>query len=52
MAKYPRQKLKLFYLRDFLLRSSDEEHLVTIKDMIAHLAAMTSPPSVRVCTPT
>ena len=43
MAKYPRQKLKLFYLRDFLLRSSDEEHLVT---------AMTSPPSVRVCTPT
>ena len=39
MAKYPRQKLKLFYLRDFLLRSSDEEHLVTIKDMIAHLAS-------------
>lgn len=34
MAKYPRQKLKLFYLRDFLLRNSDEEHLVTIKDMI------------------
>ena len=39
MAKYPRQKLKLFYLRDFLLRNSDEEHLVTIKDMIAHLAS-------------
>lgn len=39
MAKYSRQKLKLFYLRDFLLRSSDEEHRLTIRDMIAHLAS-------------
>lgn len=39
MAKYSRQKLKLFYLRDFLLRNSDEEHRLTIRDMIAHLAS-------------
>lgn len=38
MAKYSRQKLKLFYLREFLLRHSDEEHPVTIRDMIAYLA--------------
>lgn len=39
MAKFSRQKLKLFYLRDFLLRSSDEFHPVTIRDMITHLAS-------------
>lgn len=38
MAKSSRQKLKLLYLRDFLLRNSDEAHPVTIRDMIAHLA--------------
>lgn len=39
MAKYSRQKLKLFYLREFLLRNSDENHPVTIRDMIAYLAS-------------
>lgn len=38
MAKFSRQKLKLFYLRDLLLRNSDEAHPVTVKEMIAHLA--------------
>ena len=38
MARSERQKLKLFYIRDFLLRNSDEEHPVTIKNIIAYLA--------------
>ena len=39
MAKSSGQKLKLIYLKDYLLRSSDAEHPVSINDMIAHLAA-------------
>lgn len=39
MAKQANQKLKLLYLMDFLLQNSDEEHLLTVADMIAHLAA-------------
>ena len=38
MARSERQKLKLFYIRDFLLRNSDEEHPVTMKQIIEHLA--------------
>lgn len=38
MAKSTGQKLKLLYLRDYLLRCSDPDHPVTIGDMIAHLA--------------
>ena len=38
MAKASGQKLKLLYLRDYLLKNSDEAHPVTINDMIAYLA--------------
>ena len=38
MAKSTGQKLKLLYLRDYLLRYSDEDHPVSVSDMIAHLA--------------
>lgn len=37
MPRAERQKLKLFYLRDFLLRNTDEEHPATMKDILAHL---------------
>lgn len=38
MAKSTGQKLKLLYLRDYLLRYSDEDHPVSVSDMIAFLA--------------
>lgn len=38
MSKKGSQKLKLLYLCQYLLRSSDEEHPVTMGDMIAYLA--------------
>lgn len=38
MAKSEKQKLKILYLRDYLLKNSDEEHPVTVKQMIAYLA--------------
>lgn len=38
MAKASGQKLKLLYLRDYLLKYSDEAHPVTVNDMIAYLA--------------
>lgn len=38
MSKKGSQKLKLLYLCRYLLRSSDEEHPVTMKEMIAYLA--------------
>ncbi len=38
MAKSANQKLKLLYLMDFFHRSSDENHPITIGDMIDHLA--------------
>ena len=37
MAKSSGQKLKLLYLKDYLLKYSDEEHPVTVQDMITHL---------------
>lgn len=37
MAKTSGQKLKLLYLKDYLLRCSDENHPVTVQDMITHL---------------
>lgn len=39
MSRSAGQKLKLLYLMDYLLRSSDAEHPVTVKQMIDHLAA-------------
>ena len=39
MPRSTGQKLKLLYLMDYLLRSSDAEHPVTVKQIIAHLAA-------------
>lgn len=38
MAKSANQKLKCLYLRQYLLENTDEEHSVTIPDMIAALA--------------
>ena len=38
MPRAEKQKLKLFYIRDYLLRNSDEEHPVTLKQIIAYLA--------------
>lgn len=38
MAKTPKQKLKLLYLMSYLLGQSDEEHPVTVAQMIAELA--------------
>lgn len=38
MAKSPNQKLKLLILKDFLLRRSDENHPVTIPQIIEELA--------------
>ena len=37
MAKTSGQKLKLLYLKDYLLKNSDENHPVTVQDMITHL---------------
>lgn len=39
MSRSAGQKLKLLYLMDYLLQSSDAEHPVTVKQMIDHLAA-------------
>jgi len=38
MPRSERQKLKLLYIRDYLLRNSDEEHPVTMKQILEHLA--------------
>ncbi len=38
MAKSPNQKLKLLYLMDYFHRYSDEKHLITVANMIDHLA--------------
>ena len=37
MPKKPNQKLKLMYIQDFLLKNTDENHAVTVKDIIAYL---------------
>ena len=37
-GKGPKQKLKILYLYDYLLKNSDEEHPVSTKEMIDHLA--------------
>jgi predicted DNA-binding transcriptional regulator YafY len=37
MARSERQKLKLLYLRDYMLQNTDEQHPVTMKQIIAHL---------------
>lgn len=38
MPRSSNQKMKLLYLRDFLLSSTDEEHPATLKQITAHLA--------------
>ena len=38
MPRSYNQKLKLLYLKDYLLRNTDEDHAVTIQDMIGMLA--------------
>ena len=40
MARSDGQKLKLLYLRDYLLSRSDEQHPLSVGDMIAHLARL------------
>ena len=37
MAKSPNSKLKLLYLRDYLLENTDEDHSVTLEDVQEHL---------------
>ena len=37
MPRSTGQKLKLLYLRDFLQQNTDEQHTVTVRQMIAHL---------------
>ena len=38
MSRSRNQKLKLLYLRDYLLTNTDEQHPVTIKQLTAFLA--------------
>ena len=37
MSKSSRQKMKLIFLRDYLLKNTDENHSVTVKDIITYL---------------
>ncbi len=37
MGKHPNQKLKLLYLRKILLEKTDEEHMLTVQQMISEL---------------
>lgn len=37
MARSPFQKLKLLYIMDFLLKYTDEDHSVTMEDILSHL---------------
>ncbi len=37
MPRNSRQKLKLLYLKDYLLKNTDETHAVTVKNMIEYL---------------
>ena len=37
MARSSFQKLKILYIMQFLLRTSDEEHPVTVSQIISHL---------------
>lgn len=39
MPRSSGQKLKLLYIMDYLLQNSDAEHPVTVRQLIAHLAA-------------
>lgn len=39
MPRSTKQKLKLLYLQDYLLTNTDEQHPVTVKQLIAYLAA-------------
>ena len=38
MARSANQKSKLLYVRDFLLRNSDQEHPVTVNQIIGFLS--------------
>lgn len=40
MAGNPKQKLKLLYIADFLRRNSDDQHAVSVADIIAYLQEM------------
>lgn len=40
MSRSSNQKLKLLYIMDFLLRSSDEEHLVSVPQLISYLEGL------------
>ena len=47
MAKHPNQKLKLFCLYQILAHETDEDHPMTVSQLIQALAAGTSRPSAR-----
>ena len=40
MAKMFGEKLKILYLRDFLLKYSDENHPVTLQDILSYLTSL------------
>ena len=40
MARSENQRLKLLYLRDYLLENTDENHIVKVSDIIRHLEAI------------
>lgn len=40
MAKRPNQKMKIMYLRDYMVKYTDENHAVTMKDIMAFLDSL------------
>lgn len=43
MARSSSQKLKIIYIMNFLLKNSDEDHVVTTSQLIAHLRSLSIP---------
>ena len=43
MAKQYGEKLKILFLRDYLLKYSDENHTVTVQDMLNYLSGRDLP---------
>lgn len=50
MGRTENQKLKLLYLKELFERQSDEEHLLSMQDILDALAAQASGPSARAST--
>ena len=50
MARSSYQKLKLLYIMNLLLQNSDEEHPVTMKQIVEHLIGRESVQNARAFT--